>query len=94
MSFSMFFTSPSPVQGDVVLRHHLDLRAGEGVALGLQSLDHVVEGVGIAGDLQRGAVGLEVAGTGLQSVHHDGVLVQLTLLVVDDDDTLAVEGPA
>ena len=38
-------------EGDVVLWHHLDLRAGEGVALPLQGLHHIVEGVGVAGDL-------------------------------------------
>ncbi|CAN3958714.1 General stress protein 13, partial [Dysosmobacter welbionis] len=41
-----------------------------------------------------GTVGLKVGGTGLQSVHHDGVLVQLALLVVNDDDALLVKGPA
>ena len=47
---------------DVVLGHHLHLGADEGVSLGLQSLHHVVEGVGIGGDLQGGTVGLEVLG--------------------------------
>ncbi|CAN3971016.1 30S ribosomal protein S18, partial [Dysosmobacter welbionis] len=70
------------------------LRAGEGVALPLQGLHHIVESVGVAGDLQGGTVGLKVGGTGLQSVHHDGVFVQLALLVVNDDDALLVKGPA
>lgn len=42
--------------GDVILRHHLDLGAFEGIALVLQGLHHVVEAVGIGGDLEHGAV--------------------------------------
>lgn len=79
---------------DVILGDHLHLGADEGIPLLLQSLYHVIEGVWLAGDLQGGAVGLEVRRAGVQSIHHDGVLVQLALLVVNDDDALFVEGPA
>ena len=46
-------------KGDVGLGDHLDLGAGEAVALLLQGLHHVVEGVGIAGDLQKLTIELE-----------------------------------
>ena len=52
--------------GDVVLRNHLDLRAGEGIALGLQCLDNVVEAVGISGDLEHRTVGLHILRAGIQ----------------------------
>ena len=63
-------------------------------ALGLERLDNIVEAVGIGGDLKDGAVGLDVLGAGVERVHHDGLLVELLVLVVDDDHALAVEGPA
>ena len=50
--------------GHIGLRHHLQLSAGEGIALGLQRLHHIVEAVGIGGDLEHGAVGREVLGAG------------------------------
>ena len=39
-------------------------------------------------------LGLEIGRACVERVHHDGVLVQLLVLVVDDDNALAVERPA
>ena len=76
-----------------VLRQHLDLRGEQRVALGRQRVgdgsDLVLGGV----DVEYELLGLKIGGARVERVHHDGVLVQLLVLVVDDDDALAVEGP-
>ena len=79
---------------DVGLRDEADVGAGKGVALGFKRGDDIVEGVGIGGDLKHGTVGGEVGCARLERVHHDGVLIVVAVLVVDDDDALAVERPA
>ena len=78
----------------VGLRDKADVRADEGVVLLLESLDDVVERVGVGRDLEDVILGVEIVGTGVERIHHDGVLVVVSVLVVDDDDALAVERPA
>ena len=79
---------------DVGLRDEADVRADEGVVLLLEGLDDVVECVGVGRDLEDVVLGVEIVGTGVERIHHDGVLVVVAVLVVDDDDALAVERPA
>ena len=78
----------------VGLRDKADVRADEGVVLLLEGLDDVVERVGVGRDLEDVILGVEIVGTGVERIHHDGILVVVAVLVVDDDDTLAVERPA
>ena len=73
--------------------NHLDGSGGKGVPLLLQGLGDGVEVVGLTGDLKDRAVGLEVGGAGVQGVHHHRLLVQVAVLVVDDNDALAVKTP-
>ena len=80
--------------GDIVLRHHLDLSALESIAFLLQRFYYIIKAVGICGDLEHGAVSLHILGAGFQRVHHHSFLVQFLVLVVNDDDALAVKGPA
>ena len=79
---------------DVVLGDHLDGGAGKDIALALQGGGDGVEVIRGGGDLEHIAVGGEVLRAAVQGVHHDGLLVQVALLVVDDDDALLVEAPA
>ena len=78
----------------VGLRDEADVRADEGVVLLLEGLDDVVERVGVGRDLEDVILGVEIVGTGVERIHHDGILVVVAVLVVDDDDALAVERPA
>jgi len=79
---------------DIGLRDEADVRADEGIVLLLERLDHVVERVGVGRDLENIVLGVEVIGAGIERIHHDGVLVIVAVLVVDDDNALAVERPA
>ena len=80
-------------EGDVVLGHHGNVGGKERIALILQRLDHRIEIVRLTADLHNRTIRLKVTGTSLQRIHHDGVLVQLLILVVNDDDALLVKAP-
>lgn len=78
----------------VGLRDHLDLGGVELVALVFERLGDGVDVVGVSVDGEAAFLGLEIGRACVERVHHDGVLVQLLVLVVDDDNALAVERPA
>ena len=80
-------------EGDVVLGHHGNVGGKERIDLILQRLDHRIEIVRLTADLHNRTIRLKVTGTSLQRIHHDGVLVQLLILVVNDDDALLVKAP-
>ena len=78
---------------NVILRYHLNGGLGKGIALTLQSSSDRIEVIRVAGDLKDAAIGLEVRRAAVQRVHHHRLFIQISILVVDDDDALAVKAP-
>ena len=63
------------------------------IALVLERLGDGVEVVGGGIDGEAVLLRLEVGGARVERVHHDGVLVEVAVFIVDDDDALLVEHP-
>ena len=78
-------------EGDIVLRHHFDLRLNKGVSQRLERFAHRGEIVRRGVDFKGVLVRLEILGARLERLHHHGILIQFAAL--HDDNALFVKLP-
>ena len=76
-----------------VLGQHLDLSGKQLIAGSTYLLGNGRYIVGLGVDDKGFAVRLKIVRSGVKHFHHDGILVKLLVLVVNDNNSLLVEGP-
>ena len=74
-------------QGNVALRNHFDL-GGEKMILGAERFGHGRHIVRLSVDSENALFCLQIVGAGIQGCLENGVLIQISVFVVDDNDAL------
>ena len=75
------------------LRDHLDLGGEQLVAVAREVFRNGGDVVRLGVDGEHVAIGLHVRGAGLQGILHDLILIEVAVLIIDDDNALAVKAP-